>query len=105
MRDAIAEMSRTGAGISAVTDGEGRLLGCYTDGDLRRLMIRQTPSMDTPAAELMHRNPKVIGAHEVASAALQKMEEHRITALFVCDEDGKVEGVVHLHDLWRLELF
>ena len=53
----------------------------------------------------MTRNPRTIAGGELAAAALQDMEEHRITSLFVCDADGRLEGVVHLHDLWGLELF
>jgi arabinose-5-phosphate isomerase len=53
----------------------------------------------------MTRNPRTIPGSELAAAALQVMEEKRITSLFVCDEAGKLAGVVHIHDLWRLELF
>ena len=51
------------------------------------------------------RSPRTISGGELAAAALKTMEDHRITSLFVCDEEGRLEGVVHLHDLWRLELF
>ena len=57
------------------------------------------------AGECMTRNPRTIAGGELAAAALKTMEDHRITSLFVCDEAGRLEGVVHLHDLWGLELF
>ncbi len=105
MREAIYEMSKKGLGITAVLDTGGRLAGCISDGDLRRLLERGDRLMDQPAAECMHRGAKTIGRRELASAALGQMEDHRITSLFVCDADRRLEGIVHLHDLWRLELF
>ncbi len=105
MRDAIYEMSRKKLGITAVVDAEGRLLGCISDGDLRRALETDDGLLRHTAAEHMHRSPRTIPGDELAAAALQKMEEHRITSLFVCDPEGRLEGVVHLHDLWRLELF
>jgi arabinose-5-phosphate isomerase len=105
MRDAIYEMSRKRLGITAVTDTDGRLLGCITDGDLRRLLQADPNPLDHRAADCMTRDPKTIGAEELASAALRVLEEKRITSLFVVDEVGQLEGLVHVHDLWRLELF
>jgi arabinose-5-phosphate isomerase len=105
MREAIYEMSRKKLGITAVTDDEGKLLGCISDGDLRRLLAADEALLRHTAGECMAPNPRTIPGSELAAAALQKMEEHRITSLFVCDEDGRVQGIVHLHDLWKLELF
>jgi arabinose-5-phosphate isomerase len=105
MRDAIVEMSRQGLGITAVTEKGDRLAGVITDGDLRRLLERGDQLLDRTAGACMSRKPKTIAASDLASAALKKMEDHHITALFVCDEDGRLEGIVHLHDLWGLELF
>jgi arabinose-5-phosphate isomerase len=105
MREAIAEMSRKGLGITAVTEGGDRLAGVITDGDLRRLLERGDHLLDRTAGACMKRHPKTIGAADLASAALKMMEDHHITALFVCDEDGRLEGILHLHDLWGLELF
>jgi arabinose-5-phosphate isomerase len=104
MREAIYEMSKKGLGITAVTDGEGRLLGCISDGDLRRLLEVDAKLLEKTAGECMRKNPRTIAADELAAAALKTMEEHRITSLFVCAGDHLV-GVVHLHDLWGLELF
>lgn len=105
MRDAIYEMSRKKLGITAVLDPEGRLAGCISDGDLRRGLEADEGLMRHSAGEVMSRNPRTIPGGELAAAALKTMEDNRITSLFVCDEEGRLEGVVHLHDLWRLELF
>ena len=105
MRDAIYEMSRKRFGITAVTDDDGKLLGCISDGDLRRLLERDEGRLPDSAADCMHPAPRTIDGEELASAALKVMEDHRITSLFVCTPEGKLEGLVHLHDLWGLELF
>jgi arabinose-5-phosphate isomerase len=105
MREAIYEMSRQGLGITAVIDAEGRLAGCISDGDLRRLLEGDLDLLRRTAGECMHRNPKTIAPGELAPAALKSMEERRITSLFVCGDDRRLVGVVHLHDLWGLEIF
>jgi arabinose-5-phosphate isomerase len=105
MRDAIYEMSRKGLGITAVVDEDDRLVGCISDGDLRRLLEREADILHRTAADCMTQNPSTIPGGELAPAALKTMEDRRITSLFVCAEDGRFEGIVHLHDLWGLELF
>jgi len=105
MREVIYEMSKKGLGITAVVDGGGRLVGCVSDGDLRRLLEKDEDPLARTAGQVMIPDPKTLGADELAPAALKKLEDHRITSLFVCDDQGRVEGVVHLHDLWGLELF
>jgi arabinose-5-phosphate isomerase len=105
MRETIYEMSRGKLGITAVTDGAGRLVGCLSDGDLRRLLEHDATPLDRTAGECMKRGPRTIGGDGLASSALKEMEDHRITSLFICAEDGVLEGIVHVHDLWRLELF
>jgi len=108
MRDAIYEMSKKGLGITAVVgEGEedGRLAGCVSDGDLRRLLAQDEELLRRTAGECMTQNPRTISGQELAAAALKVMEDNRITSLFVCDPTGKLEGVVHIHDLWGLELF
>lgn len=105
MRDAIYEMSRKKLGITAVTDDENRLVGCISDGDLRRLLEKDDALLRSTATTCMNPEPRTIEGTELASAALHIMEEHRITSLFVTDQDGHLEGIVHLHDLWGLELF
>jgi len=105
MREAIYEMSRKRLGITAVIDDAGRLLGCISDGDLRRLLEQDETLLRRTAVECMQKEPKTIGGDEFASAALKVLEDHRITSLFVTDDDGRLVGIVHLHDLWGLELF
>lgn len=105
MRDAIYEMSSKGLGITAVVDDAGLLVGCITDGDLRRLLAEDADLMRRTAAECLHADPQIIDPGELASAALHRMEENRITSLFACDETRKLLGILHLHDLWRVELF
>ena len=105
LREAILEISGKGLGITAVVDAEGRLAGCLSDGDLRRTLERGGAQLERPVDETMTREPRTIDAEQLASAALQSMEAHRITSLFVTTPDGRLEGAVHIHDLWRLELF
>ena len=104
MPDVIYEMSRKKLGVTAVVEGE-RLLGIISDGDLRRLLEKRGKDvMDLSAGEAMTKNPKTIGAGEFAATALALMEEKKITSLMVVDGAGKLEGIVHLHDLWTTEL-
>jgi len=106
MREAIYEMSKKGLGITAVVEDEDRLVGCISDGDLRRLLQEDDGTiLGHTAGERMTHQPRTIPSGELAAAALKIMEDKRITSLFVCDEGGRLEGVVHLHDLWGLELF
>jgi len=107
MREAIYEMSKKKLGITAVTaaPGDDTLLGCISDGDLRRLLATDAAPLDHTAGQCMTTDPRTIDGGELAAVALKEMEEHRITSLFVCDTAGKLSGIVHLHDLWRLELF
>ncbi len=106
MPDVIYEMSRKGLGLAAVVDGDNRLLGIVTDGDLRRVMQkRKKDTLDMTAEECMTRNPVTLARTELAASALRIMEEKRITAVLVVDGDRRLEGVVHIHDLWTLQLF
>lgn len=104
MRDVIYEMSSKGFGITAVAE-QGALVGVISDGDLRRLLQEDEAMISQTASSSMTTEPITIVRDELASAALQIMEERRITSLFVTDQKGAIEGIVHLHDLWGLELF
>jgi arabinose-5-phosphate isomerase len=104
MKDVIYEMSRKGLGLATVLDESGALLGVITDGDLRRLMERDADPLSRSAGEVMHPGGVCISAEELATAALKKLEEKRITSLMVCNGDGVV-GVLHVHDLWGVGLF
>jgi arabinose-5-phosphate isomerase len=106
MPDVIYEMSRKGLGLTAVVDSGGKLLGLITDGDLRRVMQqRKKEALDLTAAECMTMNPVTIARTELAATALRLMEQKKITSVLVADGQGKLEGVVHVHDLWTLQLF
>jgi len=105
MADVIYEMSKKGLGITTVLDGDGRLAGVLTDGDLRRLMQKHKgAALEMTAGQCMTRTPQTILKGELASAALNLMERRKILAVVVVDHDGRALGVVHLHDLWTLEL-
>lgn len=106
MPDVIYEMSRKGLGLTAVTESDGRLLGIITDGDLRRVMQQRRQNvLELAAADCMTRNPVTLPRTELAASALRLMEEKKITSVLVVDAERKLEGVVHLHDLWTLQLF
>jgi arabinose-5-phosphate isomerase len=119
MPEVIYEMSRKGLGLAVVvadssstapgrpaTAPPGRLLGIITDGDLRRLMERRKDeALHLTAADAMTANPATIPRTELAGAALRLMEQRKITSLVVVDSDRRVEGIVHLHDLWTTQLF
>jgi arabinose-5-phosphate isomerase len=94
MHDAIMVMTEKRLGVVGVTDGDGRLVGVITDGDLRRNIER---GLDHPASDFMNANPKAVGPDALVDEALTLFEEHRITTLFVT-EDGRPVGVVHIHD-------
>ena len=104
MTDVIYEMSRKKLGITTV-QAEGKLLGIISDGDLRRLLEREGgAALSRTAGQAMHRTPRTIAATELAARALAVLEEKKITSLVVVDAAGMVEGVLHLHDLWGMEL-
>ncbi len=104
MPEVIYEMSRKKLGVTTVVEGE-KLLGVISDGDLRRLLEKRgKDALDLTAGECMTRKPKTISAQEFAATALATMEEKKITSLAVVDSAGKLEGIVHLHDLWGTEM-
>ena len=102
LSEALVEMSRKRLGMTAVVDGEGRLLGLYTDGDLRRSLDDAAIDMrSTRIADVMTRAPKTIQAEQLAVEAAQLMETHQINALLVVDGDRRVVGALNIHDLLR----
>lgn len=104
MPDVIYEMSRKKLGVTTVVDNE-KLVGVISDGDLRRLLEQRGKDvLDLTAGECMTKNPRTIAGHEFAATALALMEEKKITSLVVVDGSGKLEGIVHLHDLWGTEM-
>jgi arabinose-5-phosphate isomerase len=103
MPGVVAEMSQKGLGMTCIADAHGRLAGIVTDGDLRRHMASGVNLMDLKASAVMTGRPVTIARNVLAVEALRLMEERRITSLVVVDREGRIEGVVHLHDLWRTQ--
>jgi arabinose-5-phosphate isomerase len=104
MTDVIYEMSSKKLGITTVLCA-GKLCGVISDGDLRRLLEREGgAALTKTAGEAMNTHPRTIAASELAAKALAVLEERKITSLVVVDADAKVEGILHLHDLWGVEL-
>lgn len=102
LSETLVEMSRKRLGMSAIVDADGRLLGLYTDGDLRRTL--DDPNIDvrkTMIADVMTKTPKVIDSGALAVEAAQLMEQHKINALLVVDADRRVVGALNIHDLLR----
>jgi arabinose-5-phosphate isomerase len=106
MRDVIYEMSSKALGMTCVVDDEDRLLGIITDGDLRRHMERADNILELTACDVMTRGPVTIPPRTLAAEALNVLETRKITSIVVVDDGTRrVAGVVHLHDLWRTQLF
>jgi len=103
MKDALFVITAKGLGVTGVSSADGALLGVITDGDLRRALEKGYDILGRQASELMKLNPRRIKRHELAAAALQVMEHHSITSLFVFegDESPAPCGIVHLHDILR----
>jgi arabinose-5-phosphate isomerase len=106
MPDVIHEMSSKRLGMTCVVANDNRLAGVFTDGDLRRLMMRRPPDavLTLTAGEVMTTNPLTIRRDALAVEALRVMETHKITSVVVVDGRGTLEGVVQLHDLWRTQM-
>jgi arabinose-5-phosphate isomerase len=104
MTDVIYEMSSKKLGITTV-QWQGRLRGVISDGDLRRLLEREGgAALSRTASEAMNPHPRTIQADELAAKALAILEERKITSLVVVDAEQRVEGILHLHDLWGVEM-
>jgi arabinose-5-phosphate isomerase len=101
LAEGLLEVSRKGLGMTAVVDAEGRVVGIFTDGDLRRAIERAADLHATRMDAVMTRRAKTVEAGMLAAEAVHLMEEHRITALLVCDADARVVGALNMHDLLR----
>jgi arabinose-5-phosphate isomerase len=105
MSQVIYEMSRKKLGVTTVLDNNGRLVGIISDGDLRRVLESRGPNALTlNAGDAMNREPRTIAPDELAARGLAIMEERRITSLVVTNSEHHALGILHLHDLWGLEL-
>jgi arabinose-5-phosphate isomerase len=104
MPDVFHEMSSKRLGMTCVVDDNGQLVGVFTDGDLRRLMSRAADVLGLTAGEVMTPRPITLARDLLAVEALKIMETHKITSVVVVDAGGAIEGVIHLHDLWRTQM-
>ena len=110
MPEVMQEMTAKRLGMTCVVDADRRLAGVITDGDLRRHMVNGHvpggPSiLERRASDIMTTNPTTVGRSTLAVEALRILEQKKITSIIVIDEDRRIQGVVHLHDLWRTQLF
>ena len=104
MPDVISEMTGKGLGMSCVVDAQGQLVGIITDGDLRRHMVNGTNIQSRTAGDIMTRRPVTVSCDTLAAEALHILETRKITSIVVVDSGNVVQGVVHLHHLWRTGL-
>ncbi|MFZ2541959.1 MAG: KpsF/GutQ family sugar-phosphate isomerase [Gallionella sp.] len=97
--EAILEISKKGVGMTAIVDAEQRVLGIYTDGDLRRTLEKKLDFNATPILTVMSANPRTISPDSLAAEAVQRMEQYNITQILVVDEQNKLVGALNMHDL------
>jgi len=101
LSEALVEMSRKRLGMTAVVDADNRLIGLFTDGDLRRALDTDLDVRSARIADVMTRGPRTIGADQLAAEAAQLMEAHKINGLMVVDGAGHLVGALNIHDLLR----
>ncbi|HEY8707919.1 MAG TPA: KpsF/GutQ family sugar-phosphate isomerase [Burkholderiaceae bacterium] len=102
--DMLREMTGKGLGFTAIADADGRVLGIFTDGDLRRLIERGADLRALRAADVMHPGPKLVSADALAVDAAEVMEQHRITSVLVVDANGLLTGALNSNDLMRAKV-
>jgi arabinose-5-phosphate isomerase len=101
LSDGLIEMSRKGLGMTAIVDEANRILGIFTDGDLRRALDASIDVHKTEMHTVMHRECKTISPDVLAAEAVHLMEEHKITGLLAADQEGRLVGALNVHDLFR----
>jgi arabinose-5-phosphate isomerase len=104
LADAVLEISRKRMGMTSVVDGAGRLVGLFTDGDLRRSLEHGVDIRSTPIAEVMTRGPRAVRPEALAAEAVDVMESNRITQLPVVDAEARLVGALNIHDLLRAKV-
>jgi arabinose-5-phosphate isomerase len=104
MQKVVDEITSKGLGMSCVVDNSNQLMGIITDGDLRRHMANGTNVLGRRASDVMTRRPVTVAPHTLATEALHVLEQRKITSIVVVDAANVVQGVVHLHDLWRTQM-
>lgn len=102
--EALAAISQSGMGMTAVLDDEGRLVGIFTDGDLRRALERLGDLRTVPVSAVMTPKPRTISADKLAVEAVEMMERHKINQLLVVDRDERLIGGLTMHDLFRAKV-
>ena len=101
---ALLDITKKGIAMTAVVDANDIVLGVFTDGDLRRLLERLHDFTNVKIVDVMHKNPRMIGPDKLAVEAVKLMETHRINQLLVADDQGKLVGALHIHDLTRAKV-
>jgi len=101
LKQALLEMTRKGLGMTAVVDAESRLVGIFTDGDLRRLLDQDVDVRSAMIAQVMHRRPHTVAASDLAVEAVRLMQEYKVNGLLALDDDGRLAGALNMHDLLR----
>ena len=102
--DGMLEVSRGRMGMTTVLDGHGRVIGIFTDGDLRRSLQKGVDLRSAPITDIMTRGPRTIGPDKLAAEAVEIMERHKVNQLVVVDEDQKLLGALNMHDLFRAKV-
>jgi arabinose-5-phosphate isomerase len=101
LTEGLLEMSRKRLGLTAIVDGNDRVLGIFTDGDLRRALDRKADIHGSRMTDVMTSNPRSIGPNELAAEAVLMMEKHAVNGLLVLDDSGRLVGALNVHDLLR----
>ena len=101
LHEGLLEMTRKSLGMTGVVDADGRIAGVFTDGDLRRALDRNVDLQSTRMREVMTENCRTAAPEELAAEALLRLEQNKITALLVVDDEQKLVGALHVHDLLR----
>lgn len=104
LKDVVEEMTRTRFGVTTIVDAAGKLVGVFTDGDLRRLHLASAAGPEIRAREVAMRHPKLIGADDLAAKAIEMMERFQITSLVIVDEAGRPVGLIRMHDVLRAKI-
>ncbi len=104
LSQAILEMSRKAMGMTAIVDEQARVIGIFTDGDLRRALERPLDVQNTPVEQVMSANPRTIHAERLAVEAVKLMEDHRISQILVVDDASHLIGALNMHDLFRAKV-
>ncbi len=102
--DMLAEISRKSMGMTAILDRGKKVVGIFTDGDLRRTLESKPDIRGLKTADVMKRNPRTISAHKLAAEALELMERYKINQLLVATETGELVGALNMHDLFRAKV-